>query len=328
MIRVALLLLLAATGCSPAAKWSAPVTVADRVPLSLARAGKQTFAVGGALGSGGEALFLRFDGYWHSVPTGTQATLWWVFGFSESDVYAVGDQGTVARWNGSQLALATTPTTLTLYGVWGAAPNDLYAVGGMPGSSGVALHYDGSSWSQLPPLILGPTGALFKVWGSAADDVFVCGEGGLVIHWDGSAWTSQPTGLAPSVTLFTVAGRARDDVYAVGGLGRAAAIHYDGRAWSPFMDAAFDAVGGLAGVSVDTDGSVLIVGGGGIKLRGKPGALADETLEQPNDDLHAALLVGGEGFVVGGSYVAPAPAPRRGVVGHYGGSISSTRIAE
>lgn len=317
------LLLLVLAGCS-SPHWSAPVTLADQVPLSLARVGKQTFVVGGALGSGGDALFLRFDGGWHSVPTNSKVTFWWVFGLSESDVWAVGEQGTVAHFDGAQLTLSSTPTTTTLYGVWGAAPNDLWAVGGMPGSSSVALHFDGAQWSVQPPLVAGPTGAFFKVWGSAADDVFICGEGGLVLHFDGKSWSSQPTGLPPSTTLFTIAGRARDDVYAVGGFGRATAMHYDGKIWSALADPALAAAGGLTGVSVDSDGSVLIVGGGGIKLRGKPGAFADDTLQPPNDDLHAVLLRGGEAFVAGGSYLAPAPAPRHGVIGHYGDTISST----
>jgi len=320
-MRALTLLLLA--GCS-SPHWSAPVALSDRVPLSLARAGKQTFSVGGALGSGGDALFLRFDGSWHSIASNSTVTLWWVFGLSETDVWAVGEQGTVAHFDGNQLALSSTPTTLTLYGVWGAAANDVWAVGGKPGSSSVALHFDGAQWTVQPPLVAGPTGAFFKVWGSAANDVFICGEGGLVLHFDGSSWTSQPTGLPQSTTLFTIAGRARDDVYAVGGLGLAAAVHYDGHSWSALSDPALATAGGLTGVSVDSDGSVLIVGAGGIKLRGKPGALSDDTLQPPNDDLHAALLSGGEGFVAGGSYLAPAPAARHGVIGHYGDTISST----
>jgi hypothetical protein len=317
------LLLAMLAGCS-SPHWSAPVTLADRVPLSLARAGKQTFAVGGALGSGGDALFLRFDGSWHSVATNSKVTLWWVFGFSESDLWSVGEQGTVAHFDGAQLTLSSTPTTTTLYGIWGAAPNDLWAVGGMPGSSSVALHFDGTQWTVASPLITGPTGAFFKVWGSAADDVFICGEGGLVLHYDGKSWSSQPTGLPQSTTLFTIAGRAHNDVYAVGGLGLAAAIHFDGTNWSALNEPALADTGGLTGVSVDSDGSVLIVGAGGVKLRGKPGALTVDTLQPPIDDLHAALLVGGEGFVAGGSYLAPAPAARHGVIGHYGDTISST----
>src|SRR5436305_15343001 len=108
-------------GCTSPPHWSAPVMLSDRVPLAVSRAGQQTFVVGGALGSGADGLFLRYDGSWHSVATGSKATLWWSFGFSERDLWAVGEQGTVAHWDGNQLALATTPTTVTLYGIWGAA---------------------------------------------------------------------------------------------------------------------------------------------------------------------------------------------------------------
>src|SRR5437773_521857 len=83
-------------------------------------------------------------------------------------------------------------------------------------ADGVILRRDASGWR----VIASPTatGAYFKVWGSSANDVFICGQGGTILHWDGAALTPQPTGLAANVTLFTVHGRAPNDVYAVGGL--------------------------------------------------------------------------------------------------------------
>ncbi|MGZ5780951.1 MAG: hypothetical protein ACXWIN_08350 [Burkholderiaceae bacterium] len=66
------------------------------------------------------------------------------------------------------------------------------------------------------------------------------------------------------------------------------------------------------------NGTVLIVGAGGTKLRGKPGQLIDDSAESPHDDLHAATFTGSTAFVVGGSYQSPPGAPRHGVVGRYG----------
>ena len=58
----------------------------------------------------------------------------------------------------------------------------------------------------------------------------------------------------------------------------------------------------------------MLVGGSGTKLRGRPGAWIDESAFATREDLHAASIVGGEIFTVGGNYLAPPPtrAPRRG----------------
>ena len=299
-------------------QWSLSASDLDRVPLSAwAAAPNDVWAVGGALGSGGDALLTHFDGSsWKQTPTGTDATLWWIHGFSSKDLWMVGEQGTIFHWDGSALTASASGTDRTLYGVWGASDSDLWAVGGHPGQDGVILHYDGSSWSSVTVPVQFVT--YFKVWGHAADDVFACGEGGTIVHWDGSAWSKMDSGLPPSTTLFTVFGRAHDDVYSVGGLGLGVVLHFDGAGWSKLSDPVLNEIGGLAGVSVASDGTVLIVGGGGTKLRGKPGALVDESTEVPHDDLHAAFFTGETAFVVGGTYLAPAGAARHGVIGRYG----------
>jgi hypothetical protein len=120
--------------------------------------------------------------------------------------------------------------------------------------------------------------------------------------------------VAKNVTLFTVHGRSRDDVAAVGGFGRGVAIHYDGTRWSAIDDPLLAQVGSLAGVAVAEDGTLAIVGAGGIKLRGKPGALTEDTLDPPRDDLHAAFSLGSSFFSVGGNYLAPPGAVRHGVL--------------
>ncbi len=276
------------------------------------------YSSGGALGSGGEGLLVHFDGSaWSTIPLGTTATLWWVFGLGPRDVYLVGEQGTILHWDGSAVTSMTSGTASTLYGIWGTGADDLWSVGGRPGQDGVLLHKDASGWQVLPSPV--PFVAFFKIWGVAANDIFLCGEGGTIVHYDGAAWTVQPTGLSSTTTLFTIAGRSHGEVYSVGGFGKAVAMRYDGAAWSPMPDALLANTGSLAGVSVDPhDGTLILVGEGGIKLRGKPGALVDESAEAPHDDLHSAFYLDGELYTVGGNYLAPTGAARHGVIGHYG----------
>jgi hypothetical protein len=51
-----------------------------------------------------------------------------VWGSGASDVWAVGDSGTILHWNGSAWSSATSGTANTLTGVWGSASN-AWAVG-------------------------------------------------------------------------------------------------------------------------------------------------------------------------------------------------------
>ncbi|HEX8953678.1 MAG TPA: hypothetical protein VF945_17595, partial [Polyangia bacterium] len=161
-------------------------------------------------------------------------------------------------------------------------------------------------------------------WGAADDDVWICGQGGALLNWNGSALVAVDSGLGRNVSLFTVAGRAPNDIYAVGGPGNAVALHYDGNAWTRLGDAVLADLPGLNGVSVDSDGTAILVGGSGTKVRGRPGAFVDESAFATREDLHAASILGGAIFTVGGNYLAPPPTPREGVVAHYGADISST----
>lgn len=314
---VAIAAALSSAACEPSG-WSVVNAPAGAAVLSVASPpmGGGVIAVGGPLGSGGEALLVVGDGdgggAWRRVAVGTDATLWWVHAFASNDAWVVGERGTVGHFDGTSVTLESAPTDRTLYGVWGARGDDLWAVGGQPGRDGVLLHRDASGWSAVTPPV--PVAALFKVWGSGASDVFVCGEGGIMLHWDGVAWSAQATGLPPSVTLFTVAGRGPREVYAVGGIGRGVALAFDGAAWAPIADPLLDGIGGLAGIAVSPTGTLTIVGTAGTKLHGAPGQLVDETRSAPRDDLHAAAARGDRVLAVGGAYVGPPGSPRSGVI--------------
>ena len=325
MIRALLSCMLLAAGCTSPPHWSLPLAGLDRVPLSVAQASpRDVWIAGGALGSGGNALVLHYDGdAWHRLDPGTDATLWWVT--QPTDPWFVGERGTVLH--GSSFTVEPVPTMATLYGVWVSFSGTVWIVGGEADFSGVILRRTlGGSWQDLTPP--GTTAAFFKVWGpdSSFDegDVWICGQGGALRHWDGSALMAVDTGLGRNDSLFTVAGSAPNDVYAVGGLGNAVALHYDGNGWTRLGDALFADLPGLTGVSVDGDGTALFVGGSGTKVRGKPGAFVDESAFATHEDLHAASLRDGELFTVGGNYLAPPPTPRAGVVAHFGGDVAST----
>ncbi len=72
-----------------------------------------------------------------------------VWGTTDTDVWAVGDQGNIAHYvNGSFTRVfsngsANVPADLT--GVWGFSANDIWAVG----TGGTVLHYDGAAWQPF-----------------------------------------------------------------------------------------------------------------------------------------------------------------------------------
>jgi hypothetical protein len=60
-----------------------------------------------------------------------------VWGSAETNMYAVGANGTILFWNGTSWSAVTSQTTNTLRAVWGTGSNNIYAVG----DSGTILHY-------------------------------------------------------------------------------------------------------------------------------------------------------------------------------------------
>ncbi len=109
-----------------------------------------------------------------------------IWGSSGSDVFAVGPEGSVLHYSGSNWSPMEKLTDNSLSGVWGSSANDVFAVG----ANGTILHYNGSNWKLMTS---GTTNELCGVWGSSASDVFAVGgvNGQIILHYDGSSWSSM-----------------------------------------------------------------------------------------------------------------------------------------
>ena len=176
-----------------------------------------------------------------------------VWGTSSSNVYAVGDGGTILHYNGVKWSPMASPTTQTLNGLFGLSADSIFAVG----NGGTILRYNGSSWSTMSS---GTSEALRGVWGSSSTDMFAVGDRGTILRYNGSAWSVMSSG--PSETLRGVWGSSSTDVFAVGDGGTI--LRYDG-SWSPAVSAGtFPTLRGVWGSS-STD--VFAVGDGGTILR-------------------------------------------------------------
>lgn len=136
-----------------------------------------------AVGAKGQSFLLEDPeaGRWSYRNPNTSNGLEGIWGTSATNVWAVGQNGTIRHIEDATgtWVPVESPTTSHLHGIWGSGPNDVWAVG----DTGTVIHYDGKEWKVatigLPPGDV-PTN-LFGVWGSGPDDVWIVGDG-LILH--------------------------------------------------------------------------------------------------------------------------------------------------
>jgi len=164
--------------------------------------------------------------HWVVQSSGTTQDLFGVWGSSASDVFAVGQGGTILHYDGSSWSVQVSGTTAELSGVWGSSPTDVFAVG----RPATILHFDGSRWSAQSGAV--PQSFLRGVWGTSAADVFVVGSiisgTATVLRYNGTAWRAET--LATTASLASVWGTSSANVIAVGMSG--SVVRYNGSSWT------------------------------------------------------------------------------------------------
>ncbi len=172
-----------------------------------------TGSAGSAIAVGDAGTILRFDGAsWKAEPSGTTVRLSAIWGAGASGpVFAVGGAGTILVNNGSGWTVQTSGTTQPLNAVWGTSGNDVWAVGG----AGTILHYDGTTWTAQSS---GSTQSLNGLWGSSGSSVFAVGSATTILHYDGSSWAAQTVNAFTnaSMNLTGVWGISPSNIIAVG----------------------------------------------------------------------------------------------------------------
>lgn len=295
--------------------------------LSVSALGSKVLAVGGKPGpsptqpGSGVILAVPDDSAAapQRLPSPQPGMLWWTHSLSTAAgagvAWLCGESGSIVRYAeqagaAPELRAIPSPSTATLYGIWAFSDDDVWAVGGTEGGPGVVLHGGLAGFavdSTVPSVPI-----LFKVFASDPGHLFVVGHAGTLLRRVGSNWTLDPyPGSAPD-RLLTVWGTSSTEVYAVGGLGSARLLAFDGQRWQ--LDEAVAGLVPLAGLFA-AGGDVLIAGQRGLiaERHGRSGAFT--VGEAATDlDLHGALGQAGAHYAVGGNLSQYGLLPARGVL--------------
>jgi hypothetical protein len=168
---------------------------------------------------GDQAVVIRFDGSkWNVLNCGGE-NLNAVWSSSQQNVLAVGSAGTVMRYDGRRWSTMTTGTTAELLGIWGRAPYDVYAVG----EGGVVLHFNGTRWRAVES---GVSTVIRDVWGDKSR-CFAVGDGGTLLQLSPASCRGIDTGTTAG--LLGIGGSSATGLHAVGAGG--ALLQYDGSSW-------------------------------------------------------------------------------------------------
>jgi len=246
---------------------SLPVVAANLATWSMMTSGttNDLNSVWGSAGTdiyavGNSGTIRHFDGSnWKPIGGGTTSDLNGVWGVDSGNAFVVGNTGTILRYNGSTWSSMSSGTTNDLQAVWGASGSKIFAVG----NYGTILLFNGSTWTSMTS---GTTNDLQSVWASPNTDAFTAGKSGTILRYSGSTWKSISSFTTSD--LRAIWGTTGDDIFAVGNSGTIA--HYDGLKWNSMnRDTLIDLVT-LWGTS---SSDVFTAGKSGTILRYAPPAL-------------------------------------------------------
>lgn len=263
--------------------------------------GQDVWAVGGQLDAGVAWHYNAQE--WTPVEVPAGPLLNWVHG-ADGVLWMVGNEGRILRREDFEpFEVVESGVTQDLWGVWAASGDRAWAVGGdanatMTDPDPVVLEWNGTAWRQiaLPPLDR-DIRALFKVWGTSADQVFAVGEKGVIVRYDGAEWKQTIAGTPRDfVSLW---GTSPDDIVAVGGRQNGMVARWNGERWTTEV---LEGEPGLNGCFVDQEGVAHLVGQRGRVLQMAPGGFAVQRDENTDRTLLHAVWGHRTGlFAVGGT---------------------------
>ncbi len=102
-----------------------------------------------AAGEGGSIFFTDTAGAsWAAMNSNTSESFRSIWGASTTNVYAVGDSGTIMHYDGTEWSPESSGVSERLFSIWGSSAESIYAVG----DAGRILHYTPSGTDNNTPL--------------------------------------------------------------------------------------------------------------------------------------------------------------------------------
>lgn len=210
--------------------------------------------------------------------------LYAIWGSGPSDVFAVGDLGTILHFDGKKWSGMSSGTDVPLYGVWGSGPTHVLAVGGTS-KTRLVLRYDGLSWTTALAAERG--GPLRSVWGNGASDVFAVAPAGVVLRHDGQGWSESAPARGQQIN--TLWGFDRKHLYAVGDQGLV--LRHDGVSWRKLKAVAGHDLFAVWG----SDPNNVFMAGDGVLVRHHEETLRIINERSQGDDPHPFRALGAWG---------------------------------
>jgi photosystem II stability/assembly factor-like uncharacterized protein len=188
-----------------------------------------------AVGSNG--TILHYNGTeWKKMVSNTVAYLTGIWGSSSDNIFAVGDNGTILHYNGTYWKPMESGTTDELLSIWGSSSRDVFIAIAL---SGTVLHFDGVNWKPVKtPLDSLYWGMLWDFWGTSSNNIYAVGSYTAIFHWNGNEWSVLSKGDDWLSILKAVWGSSPNNIYAAGFSGEF--WHYDGDEWSKKENARYE----------------------------------------------------------------------------------------
>jgi hypothetical protein len=156
-------------------------------------------------------------GTWTQVtahPATAGINLLGVWAGSATDIWIVGESGTIWHWDTTTSAYqnVSSSTTENLFAVWGAGPSDIWAVG----AKGLMLHYDGTSWKAAHQATWTDAQAVAVAPGNLAWVFDTSATTPLIQYFNGTSWSAETNPMPAPQPFRDAYALSASDVWAVG----------------------------------------------------------------------------------------------------------------
>jgi hypothetical protein len=177
---------------------------------------------------------LEKTGAWHYPGDGAMHGLW---GTSSSNMYYVGDSGTILHFDGSNWSKLPNMTTADLQQISGTSDKNIWVCGyNLDRQVTTLIHYDGTSW-RTDPLASSPpsvTGGFLSVWtcDSGLDHRAFTTGSMLYRKTDDKSWLRDSSSLTTNLYGQFVTGSSSNNLFVVGTGG--SVLHWNGNSWKRY----------------------------------------------------------------------------------------------